>query len=128
VSYIVIQSGSSDQAAYREFDDLGSAVAHLEEVCNGPAGADARLCSLDPVAYKVKQYFKIELPDDHIEAVASGITTVSSGAAEVVDTPVSDTATVFEPLAMVETSDLEPHGSSRDSHLTGESRRGLFGR
>jgi len=128
VSYIVIQSESSDQAAFREFDDLGSAVACLEEVCNGPGGADARLCSLEPVVYEVKQYFKVELPDELVETDEPVLAPTINSAAGAVESSISDNTTVFEPLSMVETSDLEPHGSSRDSHLTGESRRGLFGR
>ena len=125
MSYIVIHPGSSDQAAFQEFDDLAKAVSHLEDVCNRPGGADARLCRLEPMAYQVKQYFKVEFPDDQAETVEP-IETVA--VAEPFEPQLTETATVFAPLAIEEISDLEPHGSRRDSHLTGESRRGLFGR
>lgn len=127
VSYIVIQKESSGEAAYREFDDLGSAVAYLEEVCNDPGGRQARLCSLEPVAYEVKQYFKVELPTE-VAASADAVMEAAADDAEPDDVSVVDNTTVFEPVSFVEASDLEPLGSSRDSHLTGESRRGLFGR
>jgi len=131
VSYIVIHPGSSGQAAFQEFDDLAKAVSHLEDVCNAPGGADARLCKLEPMTYEVKQYFKVEFPGDRAEPDDQAETVEPDeiiAVAEPFDPPLTETATVFEPLAIDETSDLEPHGSRRDSHLTGESRRGLFGR
>jgi len=128
VSYIVIQSGLSDEDAYREFDDIESAVAHLEKVCNVSGGADARLCRIEPVAFEVKQYFKVEIPGEQIDNGASIVVPGAEKVEDVVDHPLSDSTTVFEPLSMVEASDLEPTANGRDSQLTGESRRGLFGR
>jgi len=128
VSYIVIQSGLSDEAAYREFDDIENAVTHLEKVCNVSGGTEARLCRLESVAFEVKQYFKVEIPGEQVEHQASIVVPAAAEVDEVVDHPLSGSTTVFEPLSMVEASDLEPTANGRDPQLTGESRRGLFGR
>ncbi len=126
--YIVIQPGEADQPVYREFVDIESAVEHIEMACNGSGGTDVRLCRIEPVEFKLKQYFKVEIPteDSATEPAPSTIDSVE-------DSPEADPATddntsVFEPLTMVETSDFEPLATRHNTHLTGESRRGLFGR
>ncbi len=116
MSYIVIQAGSSEEPEYREFDDLDRAVAHLEQVCNGPGAADARLCRLDPVEFQLKKYFKVEISAD------GSVPETPAPTAEVVE------ASVFDPLPTVEAGEPESGSPGRDHQLSGESRRGLFGR
>jgi len=128
VSYIVIQPGEADQPVHREFADIESAIEHIEMTCNGSGGTEVRLCRIEPVEFKLKQYFKVEIPTESSvsEPAPSTIDSVD-------DSPEDDSATeentsVFEPLTMVETSDFEPLATRHNTHLTGESRRGLFGR
>ncbi len=116
MSYIVIQAGSSEQPEYSEFDDVDGAVAHLEQACNGSGEADARLFRLDPVEFRIKKYFRVEISAD------ASVAEPPTPAAEIID------ASVFDPLPTVQVGDLESGTMGRDHQLSGESRRGLFGR
>jgi len=129
VSYIVIQSGEADQSVYREFADIESAAAHIELACNGSGATEVRLCRIEPVEFQVKQYFKVELPSGADTPVATEPEPVAAAADVVSDeVAVPDNSSVFESLGIPETSDFQPLATRHDSHLTGESRRGLFGR
>ena len=61
MSHIVIYDDVDEVAKFRQFDDLGNAVAYLEEHRNVAAVSNAKLFELNEVPFEVKSYVKIEI-------------------------------------------------------------------
>ncbi len=118
MSYIVINADSSGHSTFEEFADINTAVEHLENACNGPGSAGSRLFRLDPVEFEVKQYFKIEIPAAPTQPDPAVSVFDSGGTSDPVPDP--------SPPEATESSESEP--VIHEAQLSGESRRGLFGR
>ncbi len=136
VSHIVIHDSADSVTQYRQFDDLGNAVAYVEELRNA-AGVDARLYTLDEVKFEVKQYFRVEVVDgEHEHSAVSpqvpdtlptveDVALVEASMRQTIDASETDAMATFAPLgAGVEFG--EPIEEAIPAG--GDPRRGLFGR
>lgn len=154
MSHIVIHDDIDGATQYRQFDDLGAAVAYLEEQQNAAPAASAKLFALQEVRFEVKPYYKIEVVGDIVagpEAVeadviapavaewvaaraeSSMVAAETTGQPEMsyVETVVSEPIETFarEALAPVEPgSDDHVPTDVADPAAGTEVRRGLFGR
>lgn len=140
MSHIVIHDDIDGITQYRQFDDLGQAVAFVEERRNTAGLEGAKLYALDEVAFEMKPYFKVEV----VEA-ASAMLAPAFDEAEPEVLPTVETVTYVEaspqpletmardttPLTGFEQPAMESVPSFDDAPIppTGSDvRRGLFGR
>lgn len=157
MSHIVIHDDVDGVTQYRQFDDLGNAVAYLEEQQNAHDASGAKLYELDEVHFEVKSYVKIEIVDDEAAAAADSIAEVEEAdepVAEAEPTPepepaAPDEVTVAAEMNYVEAAMSEPieafaseafapadlspefappEPESVEANPGGDVRRGLFGR
>ena len=140
MSHIVIHDDADGVTHYQQFADLTSTIGHVKTLRNHNGIDHARLFELQKMAYKIKTYFKVELP-----ALTAGTSPVET--AETVETTeppeilptAADTEMVFETAGepIEASATLAPLGDDASDPLLdedrltsagGDSRRGLFGR
>ncbi|MEM9201380.1 MAG: hypothetical protein AAGC53_06960 [Actinomycetota bacterium] len=150
MSHLVTHTLIDGTTQYRNFDDLGSAIAFVEEQRN--AGVDdARLFELREIALEVKSYFKVEVADAAPAPVVP-LPTVETPNPQ----PVAAAPEVIEPVPVASVPDdvsyveavlaspidafaedntglgdlsvAEPVEAAAPAPVPAEGRRGLFGR
>jgi hypothetical protein len=84
-SHIVNHDNIDGITQHREFDDLGHAVAFVEELRNIADVEDAKRYALGAVAFEMKPYFKVEVLDA-VMPLAPEAVTPSSASSESVET------------------------------------------
>ena len=145
MSHIVIHDDNDNITQYRQFDDLQAAAAHLEALHNMGGITGARLFALDEVQFAVRSYVKVEIGAAAPATVAAPAAEL--GSTEEDDTPNADTADEAVEYLVADSGDDEDvtfveasmqsadagHASGRqdlidDPIVSGEPRRGLFGR
>jgi hypothetical protein len=136
----VIHDSIDGTDQYRQFDDLGQAVAFVEELRNTEGVEGAKLYALDEVAFEMKPYFKVEVVQPAAEPVPAPIETVQPEVLPTAETvtyvdaspmPVETMGRDTTPLAGFDEPAMESVPSFDDSPMPSsgsDSRRGLFGR
>lgn len=84
MSHIVIYDDVDGVAKFRQFDDLGNAVAYLEEHQNVAAVCNAKLFELNEVPFEVRSCVKIEIVEG-----AAGVEPGELSESEAVSAPVT---------------------------------------
>ena len=142
VTHIVIHRDAAGAEHHQQFDDLASAVEHVEDLRNTQS-VDGRLFELTEVAFEMKPYFKVELGDTNAAAAAApppppapepdpvAETSPPAPEPEIVehhDDPEMLFETLTEPIEAIST--MAPSDSSESATVgaANEPRRGLFGR
>lgn len=140
MSHIVIHDSIDGTNQYRQFDDLGHAVAFVEELRNTEGVEGAKLYALDEVAFEMKPYFKVEVLQAAAEPAPVPIETVQPEVLPTAETvsfveaspqPVETMGRETTPLAGFDEPEMESLPSFDDSPMPpsgSDSRRGLFGR
>ena len=140
MTHIVIHDDDSNVTHYAEFDDVQAAAGYLEDLVNRVGGSNARLFALEPVEFAVKSYVRVEIPgaapaagtvaagpvEVSVEEVAAELPTVAVAP----EAPIDDTVEYVE-AAMASTdafAPITPVAEIGDGPISGEPRRGLFGR
>ncbi len=140
VSHIVIHDNIDGVTQYRQFDDLGHAVSHVEELRNTSGVEGTKLYALNEVAFEMKPYFRVEVVDAAATAPAAPVESVQPEVlptaetvtyAEASSAPLETMGRDTTPLSGFEEPAMESVPNFDDppvSSAGSDARRGLFGR
>jgi len=130
VTHIVIHDDGAGQTQYCEFDDLGNAVAYLEEQRNSAGVDNAKLYELSEVRFEVRPYYRVEVVSGPATTAAAPVTPLAETE---VDSPPADVGVDsfgFDspPVDFAHFGASEIGEPAESSAVGADGRRGLFGR